>query len=210
VQIGANSSQRPLATSEGATSVIPPDLKRSLGQMIKGVQVVGAAHDGLARAYTSHWVTQVSFDEPILLASVSPKHDTHPLLVASGRFAVSILAADQIAEGQYFSYPGRRFRYAAPEYLELDPDGLPVVPNSIAWLRCEVFDRVERFDHDLFFATVTKVTEGRLGEPPLLYSARHGWRSTGPNAREKGVSVRDRLLQRVAELDRADRGHHRP
>ena len=45
---------------------------------MKGVQVVGAAHDGVARAYTSHWVCQVSFEEPIVMASVSPKHDTHP------------------------------------------------------------------------------------------------------------------------------------
>ena len=64
--------------------------------MMKGVQVVAAAHDGTTRAYCSHWVCQVSFEEPILLASVSPKHDTHPLIEASGRFAVSILAGDQI------------------------------------------------------------------------------------------------------------------
>lgn len=181
--------------------MIGPDLKRSLGQMIKGVQVVGASHEGVSRAYTSHWVSQISFDEPIVMASVSPKHDTYPLMVESGRFAVSILAADQIMAGQYFSYPGRKFRYVAPELLVLDDDGLPIVPDSIAYLTCEVFDRMQRFDHDLFFATVTKTVEGRLGEPPLLYSARHGWRTTGDNARERGTSIRDQLLDRVAELD---------
>ena len=181
--------------------MIDPTIKRSLGQMIKGVQVVAATHDGLTRAYTSHWVSQISFEEPIVMASASPKHDTYPVMIAAGRFTVSLLAADQIREGQYFSYPGRRFRYAAPEYLELDPEGRPVVPNSIAWLHCETFDRVERFDHDLFLATVVDVTEGRLGEAPLLYSARHGWRATGDRARERGHSVRDELLARVAELD---------
>ena len=45
------------------------------------------------------------------MASISPKHDTHPLVLASGRFSVSLLAADQVEQGQYFSYPGRRFRY---------------------------------------------------------------------------------------------------
>lgn len=181
--------------------MIDPEIKRSLGQMIKGVQVVAATHDNLTRAYTSHWVSQISFDEPIVMASVSPKHDTYPVMVAAGGFTVSLLAADQITEGQYFSYPGHKFRYAAPEYLELDGEGRPIVPNSIAWLHCETFDRIERFDHELFLAEVTAVTEGRLGEPPLLYSARHGWRATGDNAREKGRSVRDELLARVAELD---------
>ena len=48
--------------------MIDPTVKRALGQMIKGVQVVAASHDGLTRAYTSHWVTQVSFEEPVVMA----------------------------------------------------------------------------------------------------------------------------------------------
>ena len=172
--------------------------------MIKGVQVVAATHNGLTRAYTSHWVSQVSFEEPIVMASVSPKHDTYPLMIESGEFTVSLLAADQISEGQYFSYPGHKFKYAAPEYIEHDDAGKPFVPNSIAWLQCETFDRIERFDHDLVLATVVSVREGRLGEPPLLYSARHGWRITGDNAREKGQSIRDELLARVAEMEAGD------
>lgn len=196
--------------------MIDRDIKRSLGQMMKGVQVVGAAHDGVERAYCSHWVCQVSFDEPIVMASVSPKHDTHPLIVASGVFSVSLLAADQVDVGQYFSYPGRKFRYLAPEYLDTVA-GLPVVHDAIAWLRCEVIGRQRAvgpdgptgagavpLDHDLFFARVTSVGEGRIGAPPLLYSSRLGWRATGDKAREAGDSVRDRLLARLDALEASD------
>lgn len=177
--------------------MIDPATKRAIGQMIKGVQVVGAAHEGVVRAYCSHWVSQVAFEEPVIMASVSPKHDTHPLMVASGVFSVSVLGADQVDVGQYFSYPGRRFRRIAGEYLET-VDGLPVVPDCLAWLRCETFQRMPMCDHDLFFARVTRVGAGRLGDPPLLYSARHGWRVTGGKAREPGTSIRDRLLARLA------------
>ena len=183
--------------------MIDRDLKRCLGQMVKGVQVVGAQHDGVVRAYTSHWVCQVSFEQPILLASVSPKHDTHPLIVASGRFAVSILAGDQVEQGQWFSYPGRRFQRVATEWLH-EVDGWPVVPEAVAWLGCEVLEQRqevggEALDHTLFFARVVAWGEGRLGEPPLLYSSRLGWRVTGDTAREAGDGVRDRLLARLAE-----------
>jgi flavin reductase (DIM6/NTAB) family NADH-FMN oxidoreductase RutF len=177
--------------------MIDQKLKRSLGQMIHGIQVVGASHEGVARCYTSHWVMQVSFEEPIVLVSVSPKHDTHPLLVASGVFSVSMLAADQVAEGQYFSYPGRRFHSMASEFVE-DWDGLPIVPNAIAHLRCEVEHRLTVLDdHELFLARVTATKEGRLKDPPLLYSSRLGWRRTGEPAREPGVSIRDALLERL-------------
>jgi flavin reductase (DIM6/NTAB) family NADH-FMN oxidoreductase RutF len=185
--------------------VIDPTTKRSLGQMISGVQVIGARHHGVDRLYCSHWCSQVSFDEPIVMASISPKHDTYPLVVASGRFSVSILAHDQLAEGQYFSYPGRRFRHLAVEYVERW-DELPVVPNSIAYLACEVIERVSMADHELCFGRVVDTRAGRLKEPPLLYSSRLGWRVTGDKAREPGRSVRDELLARLGELPSDDDG----
>ena len=179
--------------------MIDATIKRSLGQMMKGVQVVGAHHGGVTRAYCSHWVCQVSFEEPIVMASVSPKHDTHPLIAASGEFAVSILAGDQVDVGQYFSYPGRKFRYIADDYLETIPGTqLPVVRNCIAWLRCTTFEVKPMADHELFFARVVDVGAGRLKEPPLLYSSRLGWRITGDRAREPGRSIRDELLARLA------------
>ena len=54
------------------------DLKRSLGQMMKGVQIVASTHDGITRAYCSHWVMQVSLDEPIMLAS-NTTHSTRKI-----------------------------------------------------------------------------------------------------------------------------------
>lgn len=184
--------------------MIDRDLKRSLGQMMKGVQIVASSHDGLTRAYCSHWVSQVSFEEPVVLASISPKHDTHAVIEASGWFTVSNLAGDQVDVGQYFSYPGHKFKYVAPEFLT-EIDGSPVVANCISWLRCEVTEKLDtKLDHDLFLARVTEFGEGRLGEPPLLYSSRLGWRIAGGRAREPGDSVRDRLIARVeAETQQA-------
>ena len=179
--------------------MIDPVLKRSLGQMMKGVEIVGAHHAGVTRAYCSHWVTQVAFEEPIVMASVSPRHDTHPLMVASGQFSVSILAGDQVDVGQYFSYPGRKFRHLAGEYLDtIAGTELPVVRNCIAWLRCETFEIKPMGDHELFFARVVEVGAGRLREAPLLYSSRLGWRIGGDKAREPGRSIRDELLERLA------------
>ena len=180
--------------------MIDATIKRSLGQMMKGVQVVGAHHDGVTRAYCRHWVCQVSFEEPIVMASVSPKHDTHPLIAASGEFAVSILAGDQVDVGQYFSYPGRRFRYLADEYLE-------TIPGTRAARRAQLH-RLAAL-HDVRGQADGRITTcsspgssrsapGRLKEPPLLYSSRLGWRITGDKAREPGRSIRDELLERLA------------
>ncbi len=177
--------------------MIDPKLKRALGQAAKGVEVVAATHDGVTRAYTSHWVSQISFEEPIVMASVSPKHDTYPLMVASGAFTVSFLAGDQVDVGQYFSYPGHRFHHIAEEYLT-EVDGHPVVVDSLAWIHCETFETKTMADHDLLFARVTEYGYGRLKEAPLIYSSRHGWRVANDKARAPGESPRDALLARLA------------
>lgn len=184
--------------------MIDRDVKQCLGQMTKGVQVVAARHDGTTRAYTSHWVTQISFEEPVLLASVSPKHDTHPLIEASGWFSVSILAGDQVEQGQYFSYPGRKFHHLFHEYLtdtEVEGHGaVPHVVDCMAWLRCEVRQKLDlHLDHDCYVADVVAVGPGRLGADPLVYSSRHGWRVASGKARAPGESVRDRLLRRLED-----------
>ena len=180
--------------------MIDPTIKRSLGQMMKGVQVVGAHHDGVTRAYCSHWVCQVSFEEPIVMASVSPKHDTHPLIAAPAASSpsasspatrsTSASTSPTRAAGSATSPTSTSRRFPATQ--------LPVVRNCIAWLRCETFEVKPMADHELFFARVVEVGAGRLKEPPLLYSSRLGWRITGDRAREPGRSIRDELLERLA------------
>ncbi len=200
-----------MAPSLGA--VIDRDVKKCLGQMSKGVQVVAATHDGVTRAYTSHWISQISFEEPVLLASISPKHDTHPLIEAAGWFSVSILAGDQVEEGQYFSYPGHKFKRLFTEYLttatieEGDHAGaeVPHVVDCMAWLRCDIRTKLDLgLDHDCYVVDVTAVGEGRLKEDPLVYSSRHGWRVAADKARSPGESVRDRLLERLEQAGLAD------
>ena len=180
--------------------MIDPDIKRCLGQMMKGVEVVGAHHDGVARAYCSHWVSQVSFEEPIVMASVSPKHDTHPLIAAAGQFSVSILAGDQVDVGQYFSYPGRRFRHIADEYLDDVPGtsaaGRPQLRRLAALrdVRAEADGRPR--------AVLRPRRRGRpgpaAGAAAAVLAAGSAGGSPAIRAREPGVSVRDELLARLA------------
>lgn len=174
-------------------------MKRSLGQMTYGATVVACRRAEVVRAYTSTWTYQVSFSEPIIATSASPKHDTYPLIESEGWFTVSLLAGDQIEPAQYFSYPAHKFRRVGDYLTEID--GRPVVRDCIAWLFCEVFDRVDVHDHTLFLARVEAVGEGRLDQPALTYSSRKGWRIADSPARRPGQSVRDKLLAMVEDQE---------
>lgn len=178
--------------------MIDRELKRVIGQMAYGVSVVAAAVDDEVRAYTSTWVCQLAFSEPVLGVSISPKHDTWPLIEASGRMTISLLAGDQIEEAQYFSYPGRRFKRFADYFV---PDTAKVA-NAIGWMDCGVIGApIPIEDHLLVLARVDAVEEGRLDQPPLVYSSRQGWRIADTPARAPGESVRDELLRRLDEWE---------
>ncbi len=170
--------------------------------MTYGVYVVAVRSQGVTRAYTSTWTYQLSFEEPVIAISVSPKHDTYPLIDREGWFTASILAGDQIEAAQYFSYPGHRFRYVGDYLAEVD--GVPVVDGCVGWLMCRVVERVPVRDHTLFIAEVERVGEGRLREPALTYSSRKGWRIADMPARTDGESVRDRLLAMLDERTRSE------
>ncbi len=179
--------------------MIDRDTKRALGQLTYGANVVAAHHEGVVRAYTSTWTYQLSFEDPVVGISISPKHDTFPLIEATGEFTVSILAGDQIEQGQYFSYPGHRFKRAI-DYFD-SSNALPVIDACVAWLHCRVFEQVEIRDHLLLIADVVEVGEGRLEEAALTYSSRKGWRIADTPARERGRSVRDELLARIESAE---------
>jgi styrene monooxygenase reductase component len=183
--------------------MIDPAIKRIIGQMTYGVAVVACESDGLTRGFTSTWVMQASFDEPVLLVSASPRHDTYALIAERRWFTVSILAGDQIEEGQYFSYPGRRFKHLG-DYFEYH-DGAPVIKECVAWFRCDLEDEIDMLDHRLLVGRVSAAGEGRLKEPGLTYSSRKGWRVADTAARKPGESVRDRLLERLEAHEAGER-----
>jgi len=68
----------------------------------------------------------------------------------------------------------------------------------LSWVHAEIFDTKTMEDHELLFAKVTDFGYGRLREPPLVYSSRHGWRVASEKARAPGASPRDELLARLA------------
>ena len=114
---------------------------------------------------------------------------------------MSILAGDQVEQGQYFSYPGRRLRHVADRV----PRGgrRPAAGAATASPGWRARSRTD-IDRPLRPRPVLRpgrrpCGEGRLREPPLLYSSRLGL--AGRRARRSGspaTSVRDRLLSPAA------------
>jgi flavin reductase (DIM6/NTAB) family NADH-FMN oxidoreductase RutF len=109
--------------------------------------------DELAAAGVN-WLTQASFEPPLVAAGVKTDNDSHRLIEASGVFAVNVLGKDQLDIGKAF------FRTSTVEgdtingyRFEPGPEtGCPLIVDLRYWFECRVTDTVKRGDHTLFVA----------------------------------------------------------
>ena len=66
--------------------------KQSLLMIPYGLFVLGAAHGGSATAATVNWVTQASFNPPLVVVGIKKDSGSHAMVKDSKKFALSMLA----------------------------------------------------------------------------------------------------------------------
>ena len=106
---------------------------------------------------TLNWATQLSFDPKWIGISVEHGACTHELIEASGVFALCLIDREDRAIVRKFTKPVEvdlaantlnGFRYVERV------TGAPVLAQSVAFLDCEVRERVEVGNHTLFLGEV--------------------------------------------------------
>jgi flavin reductase (DIM6/NTAB) family NADH-FMN oxidoreductase RutF/nitroreductase len=145
---------------------IDADLFRSLMRRIaSSVAVITTALDGHLHGMTATAVTSVSADPPRLLIVVNRSTRSHPLIAASRKFVVNILADSQRSLGEHFSRKGEdQFEGIA---YDLGPNGSPVIRDAAAHLECILVSETDMGSHTIFVGQV--VDGGVSGSNPLLY-----------------------------------------
>jgi flavin reductase (DIM6/NTAB) family NADH-FMN oxidoreductase RutF len=134
----------------------PEVKKRTLRLLTYGLYVLTAADGDEVAAGTVNWLSQASFEPPLVMVGVKADSRIHELVERSGTFAVNILGADQKDVATAFFRPsqvedGRINGYA----FEPGPEtGAPLLIDLPAWFEARVTDVVKRGDHTVFVAEV--------------------------------------------------------
>jgi flavin reductase (DIM6/NTAB) family NADH-FMN oxidoreductase RutF len=137
--------------------------RTTLGRFATGVTVVSMLEGEALHGITVNAFLSLSLDPPLVGVSIDRKAHAHAALLASERYGVSVLRADQEALSNHFA--GRPDAGIADPFASLD--GFPVIGDALAQLVCRVVDRHDTGDHTLFVGRVESLVH-REGEP-LLY-----------------------------------------
>ena len=164
----------------GDRALPEPDRFRAvMGRFATGVSVVTARWEDAEGGMTVNALLSVSLDPPSVLVSLGAAADTTPLVERSGRFGVSLLAAEQMELSERFASripSSEKFRGVA---CHRSPSGIPLLDDTLGTMECEVVEAHPFATHLVFLGRVTHLEEGS-DEDPLVFWGSHYATRTGP------------------------------
>ncbi|NPA07150.1 MAG: flavin reductase family protein [Chloroflexi bacterium] len=134
----------------------PQAKKHALRQITYGLYVLTAAHEGEVAAGTVNWLSQASFEPPLVMVGIKRDSRLHDLIEKSGHFAVNILASGQKDIAAAFFRPTQveGDRINGFPFEPGPTTGAPLLLDAPAWFEARVVDAVKRGDHTVFIAEV--------------------------------------------------------
>jgi flavin reductase (DIM6/NTAB) family NADH-FMN oxidoreductase RutF len=148
----------------------------ALAQFATGVTIVTArgSHGGFV-GFTANSFNSVSLDPPLIIWSLARRSRSLAVFEGAERYAVNVLAHDQIDLARRFSRP-HADRFAGVAH-RAGLGGAPLIDGCAAWLECRHHALHPAGDHMLFIGEVDACAHRRV--PPLLW---HGGRYRGSHA----------------------------
>ena len=149
--------------------------KTALRMIPYGLYVLtGQSKDGQVAAATINWVTQISFEPPLIVIGVKAGSGVHAIVKESENFALNVLGKDQQGAAFTFFKPlEREGDSIGGEPFQAGPEaGMPLILSCPAWIECHVEAVIEGGDHSAFIgrvlgAGVRKEPDGRADDATL-------------------------------------------
>lgn len=146
--------------------------KEALRLFTYGLYAVTTGGEGEWNAFTANWLSQVSFDPPLVAMSVENVTTSLPMIRASKRFAVNVFAADQRDLAGRLGKPYAR----NPEKLEglrvgRAAGGTPVLLDTLAYVECVLESELAAGDSTIVLGRVVDAQVFRHEEQLTMRAA---------------------------------------
>ena len=143
-----------------------------------GLYAVTATDGATDSGMTVNWLTQVSFEPPLVAVAVENDARTLQLIRAAGHFAVNVLATGQ---RDLAGLLGRKSRNV-PDKLQqtayrAGETGVPLLDAALGYLECRVISEHAAGDHTLIVGEVVAAGQHEAGQPLTLQET--GFRYAG-------------------------------
>ncbi len=152
--------------------------KQVLRMFTYGLYAVSCADGGEVNAFTANWLSQASFDPPMLMVSVENDSKSLGMIQRSQHFAVNIYESGQ----RELAGALGKTAFKVPDKLKglaYDPGetGSPLLHDALGWVECRVTASVPAGDSTILVGEVINVGLRREGTALTMKEA--GFRHAG-------------------------------
>jgi flavin reductase (DIM6/NTAB) family NADH-FMN oxidoreductase RutF len=137
-----------------------------------GLYVVTVAHEGEEHGMTANWITQASFEPPMVVVAVENTSKTIGLIRDAHHFAVNLLASGQ----RELAGKLGRSSDQAPQKLKgvktkpAPAAKTPVLTEALGWVECRTVASLPAGDHTLVLGEVVEAGVENGDAQPLTLS----------------------------------------
>jgi flavin reductase (DIM6/NTAB) family NADH-FMN oxidoreductase RutF len=126
---------------------------QAVGKMTYGIYVLTTFYEKEINGMIASWVSQVSYEPPLIMVAVHPNRYSHHLIEQSGCFALHILARKQSDFLSRFKGSDPKAKFSSIQWIR-GKTGCPVLNACIAYVECNVINKYTPGNHTLFLGEV--------------------------------------------------------
>ena len=134
------------------------NLEQALGRIVGSLCVITTKQENLSGAMLASWVSQATFNPPGFTVAVAKERAIESLLHRGTKFVINVLQeGNHLGLMKHFLKPFTpgEDRFVGVETESAD-NGCYILKDALAYLECEVENRMECGDHWVIYATTDK------------------------------------------------------
>ncbi len=156
----------------------PAVKKQALRLFTYGLYVITCIDQENVNAFTANWLSQVSFDPPLIALSVENTSKSLPMILHSQAYTINVLRSGQRElAGKLGKSAWRDPNKLVGIAYNIQQQRYPVLHEALAWVACTVRTTTEAGDSTLIIAEVVDAGTIAEGLPLTMHEA--GFRHAG-------------------------------
>jgi flavin reductase (DIM6/NTAB) family NADH-FMN oxidoreductase RutF len=128
---------------------------QALGRMTYGIYVLTTHHEEKINGMIASWVSQISYDPPLVMVALHPNRYSHHLVRQGGSFALHLLSKSQKDLLSRFKGPDPEAKFASVEWAP-GRTGCPILTECLGYLECLVRENYAPGNHSLFIGEIVE------------------------------------------------------
>lgn len=147
--------------------------KQVMSHWLTGIVVITTARDDQMVGFTANSFASMSIDPMLVVITLGKTLSSLDVFQEAHYFAVNLLSKDQADLGKVFAgmIPERNADRFAGLDVTRTTNGAPLLPNTLAWMECKVYQRIDVGASILYLGEV-KDAGWNDGAEPLAYYQR--------------------------------------